>query len=69
MTTYPPDPPPIPGKAIYRTRRYRHTCGAVSTLLPNEVPKDLAWCGKCGVYVPVSQCVWLDGRPMKDEPC
>jgi hypothetical protein len=66
MTSYPPDPPPPPGKAVYRTRRYRHTCGAVSALLRSEEPGDRCWCSGCRNYVPTSECVWLDGRPMKE---
>ena len=69
MSPYPPDPPPLPGKAVYRhpsQRQYRHTCGVVSTLVFGEQPGARVWCQGCGRDVPADECTRLDGRPLKE---
>ena len=67
-SSYPPDPSSLERKVVHRVGRdYTHaTCGTVTTIFSGERGIfRTTWCAGCRRFVPVEECRWLNGSPMK----
>lgn len=60
---------PVTKTPVHRIGRdYTHGvrgCGAVMTMMDGDNLLNRLWCQRCGNFVPVGECRWLNGSPIK----